>query len=135
TPRSAATVSPKPTSNLDPGVPWKYTSGLPAGSPDSRARTSRPRTVSRCSPIAPPCHVEGWRPSAPPQGGGEMGQHRLQHVGVVVDAELVRDGDEQRVGGGDRLVLGKLLDQPVRLAGVALAEARPTTLQVADLVA
>jgi hypothetical protein len=32
-------------------------------------------------------------------------------VGVVVDAELVGHGEQQRVGGRDRLVLLELLDK------------------------
>jgi hypothetical protein len=31
-------------------------------------------------------------------------------VRAVVDAELVLDGEKERVGGGDRLVVGQLLD-------------------------
>ena len=49
----------------------------------------------------------------------------LDDVGVVVDAELVRDGEQQGVGRGDRLVLGQLLDQLVGLGGVRPPEDRP----------
>ena len=51
-----------------------------------------------------------------------MGQDRLDDVGVVVDAELVGHGEQQRVGLGDGLVLVELLDQRVGLGGVAAAE-------------
>ena len=55
-------------------------------------------------------------------------------MGVVVDAELVGDGQQQGVGRGDRLVLAEVLDQLVGLAGVRLAEARAAAVEVADLV-
>ena len=56
-------------------------------------------------------------------------------MGVVVDAELVRDGQEQRVGRGDGLVRRELLDQHVGLGGVAAAEDGAGVLvDVADLV-
>ena len=51
-----------------------------------------------------------------------MLQDRLDDVGVVVDAELIGHGQQQRVGLGDGLVLLQLLDQHVRLGGVAAAE-------------
>ncbi len=35
-----------------------------------------------------------------------MFQDRLDDMGVVVDAELIGDGQEQRVGRGDGFVLG-----------------------------
>ena len=58
----------------------------------------------------------------------EVAQHTLDDVRVVVDAELIRDGQKQRVGGRDRLVVGKFLNEPVRLPGVRLAEpGRPGT--------
>ena len=41
---------------------------------------------------------------------------------VVGDAELVGDGQRQRVGFRDRLVLPQFFDELVRLAGVAASE-------------
>ena len=38
----------------------------------------------------------------PPQAWRDMLQDRLDDMGVVVDAELVRHGEQQRVGLGDR---------------------------------
>ncbi len=73
--------------------------------------------------------------SAPAEGRGHVVHDRLQHVGAVVDAELVGDGQQQGVGGGDRLVAGQLLDQPVGLAGVRLAEAGLAAVEDPDLVA
>ena len=43
--------------------------------------------------------------SAPAERGGDVLQDRLDDVRVVVDAELVGDGQEQRVGLRDGLVL------------------------------
>ncbi|KAF0115414.1 MAG: hypothetical protein FD150_1082 [Rhodobacteraceae bacterium] len=43
-------------------------------------------------------------------------------MGVVVDAERVRHGQEDRVSLGYRGVLAQFVDQLVRLAGVAAAE-------------
>ena len=45
-------------------------------------------------------------------------------MGVVVDAELAGHGEQQRVGGCDRLVLLELLDQRIRLGSVGAAEDR-----------
>ena len=45
-------------------------------------------------------------------------------MGIVGDAELVGDGQQQRVGFRDGLVLFQLLDQDVRLGGIAAAEDR-----------
>ena len=41
----------------------------------------------------------------PPQARRDVLQDRLDDVGVVVDAELIRHGQQQRVGLGDGLVL------------------------------
>ena len=41
---------------------------------------------------------------------------------IVSNAQLVRDGQQQRVGLGDGLVLLELFDQGIRLGGVAAAE-------------
>ena len=46
----------------------------------------------------------------------------LDGVSVVVDAQLVRHGEQQRVGFRDRFVLPELLDQLVRLGGITAAE-------------
>ena len=46
-------------------------------------------------------------------------------MGVVVDAERVGDGQEQRVGLCDRFVRLELLDEDVGFGGVAPPEDRP----------
>lgn len=43
-------------------------------------------------------------------------------MGVVIDAQLVRHGQQQRVGLGDGFVRLELLDENVRLGGVAPPE-------------
>ena len=60
--------------------------------------------------------------SAPAQAGGDMLEDRLDDVGVVVDTELIGDGQEQRVSLGDGFVFRELLDEDVRLSGVAAAK-------------
>jgi len=79
---------------------------------------------------------EGLTPhSAPAQSRRHVGQDGLDDVGVVIDAELVGHGQEQRVGLGDGLVLGQLLDEDVGLGGVAAAEnGPPLRLDVAEVV-
>ena len=49
-----------------------------------------------------------------------MLEDRLDDVGVVVDAQLVGHGQQQRVGLGDGFVLLQLFDEDVRLSGDAL---------------
>ncbi len=64
-----------------------------------------------------------------------MGQDSFDDMSVVVDAELVGDGEQQRVGFGDCLVLGELLDQGIGFGGIAATEDRPGLLvDEADLV-
>ena len=57
-----------------------------------------------------------------------MGQNRFDHMRIVGNAQLVGDGQQQRVGLGDGLVLPELLDQGIRLGGVAAAEDRARVL-------
>jgi hypothetical protein len=47
---------------------------------------------------------------------------------VVGHAQLVGDGQQQRVGLGDSFVFPELLDEYLRLGGVAAAEDRPGPL-------
>ncbi len=51
-----------------------------------------------------------------------MFEDRVDDVGVIVDTELIRDGQEQRVSLGDSFVFRELLDEDVRLGGVAAAK-------------
>ena len=62
-----------------------------------------------------------------------MFKDRLDDVGVVVDPKLIRDGQEQRVGRSDGFVFCELLDEDVRLGGVAAAKDRSfIAAEVAD---
>src|SRR3954466_12132774 len=82
---------------------------------------------------APVC----WRPTTlpPTERGSHVGEDSLDHVGVVVDAELVGDGQEQGVGFGNSLVLSQLLRQRVGFVGVTAAEDCPSVgLDEAELV-
>ena len=60
--------------------------------------------------------------SPPAEPRRDVLQDRLDDMRVVVDAELVGHRQQQRVGLGDGLVLLELLDEHVRLGGVAAAE-------------
>src|SRR4029079_7988040 len=74
--------------------------------------------------------------SAPAEGGRDVLHDALDDVGVVLDAELAGHGEQQRVRGGDRLVLRELGDQRVWFRGVGAAEDRARPLvDVADVVA
>src|SRR5450755_2748933 len=62
-------------------------------------------------------------------------ENALDRVGVVLDAELVRDSQQQRVGGLDRRVPGELLHEDVGFCGVRTSEDRlRLRIDVADLV-
>ncbi|VXC66934.1 hypothetical protein SPHINGO8AM_180043 [Sphingomonas sp. 8AM] len=64
-----------------------------------------------------------------------MAEDVFQHVRVVIDAELVGDGQQQRIGLGYALVGAELLDQPLGLGGVGAAEHRAHIVDHTDLVA
>ena len=56
-------------------------------------------------------------------------------MGVVIHPQLIRNGQEQGVGGGDGFVRGKLLDEYGGLGGVRAAEDRAgVRVDVANLV-
>jgi hypothetical protein len=64
-----------------------------------------------------------------------VGQDGFDHVGVVLDAELIRDRQQERVGGRDGLVLPELIDELVRFGRVRAAEDRlHARLDVAHVV-
>src|SRR4029077_3569944 len=73
--------------------------------------------------------------SSPAQRRGDVLEDGLDDVGVVIDAELVGHGEQERVGFGDGFVLRELFDQDVRLGGVAAAEhGAPVVAEEADRV-
>jgi hypothetical protein len=51
-----------------------------------------------------------------------MLQNGLNHVGVILHAQLVRHRQQQRICFGNRLILLQLFDQLIRLSGVAAAK-------------
>ena len=63
-----------------------------------------------------------------------MAQHAVDEMGVVVDAELVGNGQQQRVCGRNCFVIAEFLDELIRLTGIGLAESSQPTIQVTDLV-
>lgn len=50
------------------------------------------------------CHL------TPAEFRGDILQDRLNHMGVVGDTKLVRHGEQQGIGFGNRLILRKLLN-------------------------
>ena len=64
-----------------------------------------------------------------------MLQNGFDDMRVVGNAQLVGDGQQQRVGLGNGFIRLELLDQRVRLGRVAASEDRPRSLvDEADLV-
>src|SRR5215475_9189984 len=61
---------------------------------------------------------------APSHGGCDLCQNCFDDMRIVGNAQLVRDGQQQRVGLRDGLILLELFDQGIRLGGVATAEDR-----------
>jgi hypothetical protein len=57
------------------------------------------------------------------QARGDVAQYRTEDVGAVVGTELIGDGQQQSVGGGDRLILAQLLDELLGFPGVGLPPA------------
>jgi hypothetical protein len=57
--------------------------------------------------------------SAPTKGRRDVGENRFDNMCIVGDTQLVRDGQQQRVGLGDGLILLELLDEDVGRGGVA----------------
>src|SRR5574337_1056404 len=109
---------------------WAATSGPATG---SAFRSSAWAGWRLRSSSVRPCGADPE--SAPAELRGDVAQDALDDVGVVVDAELVGDRQEQRVGGGDGRVGRQLPDESIRLRGVGPAEDGPRRLvDVADLV-
>ena len=64
-----------------------------------------------------------------------MGQDSFDHMRVVGNAQLIGNGQEQRVGFGNGFVFPELLDEYIRLGGIAASEDRPSPLvDESDLV-
>src|SRR5579862_638364 len=73
--------------------------------------------------------------SPPAQRRCDVLQYRLDHMRVVVDAELIGHREQQRIGFRDRLVLLELFDQVRRFGSIAAAEDRPRLgIDEADVV-
>jgi hypothetical protein len=72
--------------------------------------------------------------ASPAQSRRDEALDPVEQVRVVVDAKPVRNRQEQSVSSRDRLVLGKIGDQPVPLAGVRLAEPGSAPVKPADVV-
>src|SRR6185436_9643444 len=73
-------------------------------------------------------------PGRPPDRGCHIARDRLEHPGVVLDAELAWDREEDRVRGLDGRVAGELRGDAVGLPGVGAAEAADRAAEPADLI-
>src|SRR5687767_100011 len=73
--------------------------------------------------------------SAPAERGRHVLENRRDAVGAVLHAELVGDGQQQRVRLRDGLVLGELLDQAIGFIRVGAAEDGAHVVDLADVVA
>jgi hypothetical protein len=60
--------------------------------------------------------AESCTGSAPAERWSDGRQNGFHDVRVVVNAELVRDGEQERIGFGDRFVFPELGDQNIRSA-------------------
>src|SRR5690349_15538352 len=80
-------------------------------------------TTPDCGP-----YNNGLSCSPPAERRRDLGQDRLDDMGIVGDAELVGDGEEQRIGLSDRFVLLELLDEHLGLRGIAASEDRARPL-------
>src|SRR5271155_5622927 len=100
------------------------------GSGTRAPRNRSSKTPRRAAPVCrrPTERASTVERSAPTEGGRDVGENRLDNMGVVGDAELIRHREEQRVGLGDGLVGSELLDENIRLGGVAAAEDRARAL-------
>src|SRR3954453_12193769 len=99
--------------------PWASTIGCPWGMPCSTTWLD---------------DMDSDSCALPPDCRSDVLGDRLEQMRVVLHAELVRDGEQQRVGLAAPRVLAQLLRDDVRLADVAAAEARDAAVDVADLV-
>src|ERR1039458_2852259 len=80
--------------------------------------------------------AESCTGSAPAESRSDGRQNGFHDMGVVFNAELVGDGEQEGVGLGDRLVFPELGDQNIRLRGVTAAEDRACVFfDETDLVA
>src|SRR4051794_4077144 len=69
-----------------------------------------------------PSCADWARDSPPAEPRRHVFQNSLDRVGVVINAELVRHGQQQSVSLRDCFILSKLLDQHIRLGCVAAAK-------------
>jgi hypothetical protein len=62
------------------------------------------------------------RTPTPAKRGHAIAQYRTKDVGAVFHTELIGDSEQQSSGGGDRLILSQVLDEPLRLSGAPIDE-------------
>jgi len=96
-----------------------------------RRREKWPASGYRLLTFSGLCHGPG---RAPADGRGHVTCDRLEDPGVVFDAELVRHGEQDRIGCLDRLVRGEFGGELVWFPDVGAAEPGLYSLQEANLV-
>src|SRR4051812_12600622 len=106
-------------------------SPVPKPSSEMEKNWTRASDIARCSFLPRSCLSR----LPPAELRRDEPEDALDRVGVVLDAELVRDRQEQRVGGLDRRVSRELADEDVGLRGVRPSEDRlRLRVDVPDLV-
>src|SRR3984885_5415193 len=75
------------------------------------------------------------RGSSPAQSGRNVGEDGLDHVSVVLNAELIGYGQEEGVGFSDRLILFQFLDQFAGFCRIGAAKNGAHVVDDADLIA
>ena len=73
--------------------------------------------------------------SPPAHRGRDVGEDGLDHVSVVLDAELIGYGQEQGVGFSDRLISFQFLDQFAGFCRIGAAKNGAHIVDDADLIA
>src|ERR1700761_4697758 len=86
--------------------------------------------VLDCSRIE--ASLRSWSP--PAQGRRDVGQDGFDHVYIVLNAKLVRHGQQQSVSFGDGLIRAQLLDELAGFRGVGSAENEAHVVHETDLV-
>src|SRR4029078_2590630 len=82
------------------------------------------REIAKRSAIKGRRYIAPCGASSPAEPGRDVLEDRLDDVGVVVDAELVRHRQQHSIGFRDRLVALELRNELIRFVGITAAENR-----------
>ena len=86
---------------------------IPAAPVGHNGREFAPVVAGRRRPARAGSHAS-VPSSSPSERWRNVAQYGINDVGAVVDTKLIRDGQQQRVGGGDRFILRQLFDELLR---------------------